>query len=372
MILPYAVLRPLIFCFDAETAHGLSIQALKMGLAGTAAPVDDPVLRSMLWGLDFPTPVGLAAGFDKNAEVGDAVLAQGFGFVEVGTITPRPQPGNPKPRMFRLTKDRAVINRLGFNNQGLDVMTSRLRARLADGTARGVLGANVGANKDSADPAADYVTGIRALADYADYITINISSPNTPGLRSLQRRDALDHLLGAAMAARADAQAHSKAGAVGARRTNVGKPIPILVKIAPDLTTEEREDIAAVVIKHNVDGLIVSNTTISRPEILTDAQRTETGGLSGAPLLGLATSVLQDMYRLTKGTLPLVGVGGIACGADAYAKIRAGASLVQLYSAMVYEGPRLGRTVAVELAALLKADGFKSVTEAVGVDVKGV
>ncbi|MDA5194693.1 quinone-dependent dihydroorotate dehydrogenase [Govanella unica] len=350
----YSLIRPLIFCFDAETAHGLAVTALKSGLLPRCAAAEDPVLVSTLWGLRFPTPVGLAAGFDKNAEVPDAMLAQGFGFVEAGTVTPRPQEGNPKPRMFRLSADRAVINRLGFNNAGLEAFRAKAEARQGR---PGIFGANVGANKDTSDPVSDYVAGIRALYGLSDYFTVNISSPNTPGLRSLQRQDALDRLLGAVMAARLEAH--------GARS---GRLVPLLVKIAPDLSPEERADIAKVALKHEVDGLIISNTTISRPAGLHGPFRGETGGLSGQPLLKLATEVLGDMYKLTEGRIPLVGVGGIENGQDAYRKIRAGASLVQLYSAMVYEGPGLGASVAQELANCLRADGYANVSEAVGAD----
>lgn len=350
----YALIRPLIFMFDAETAHGFAIKGLKLGLVPKADPVRDPRLKSNHWGLDFPTPVGLAAGFDKNAEVADAMLAQGFGFVEAGTVTPRAQAGNPRPRMFRLTKDRAVINRLGFNNNGLEAFRARAIARHGR---PGIFGANVGANKDTADPVTDYVAGIKSLYGLSDYFTVNISSPNTPGLRSLQRQDALDRLLAAVMAARAEA--HEAGG-------SVGRIVPLLLKIAPDLTPEERADIAAVALKHNIDGVIVSNTTITRPDSLCDAQREETGGLSGRPLKDLSCEVLGDIYKLTEGRIPLVGVGGIETGADAYAKIRAGASLVQLYSAMVYEGPAIGARVAQELSLLLAADGFSNVSEAVG------
>lgn len=353
----YAAVRPLLFALAPETAHGLTIAALKAGLVPRPRLTYDPILRSTVWGLDFPSPVGLAAGFDKNGEVVDAMLAQGFGFVEAGTVTPRPQTGNPKPRLFRLVADRAVVNRLGFNNAGLAAMTARLTMRRGR---PGLVGANIGANKDSVDMVADYVAGIDALYGLAAYFTVNISSPNTPGLRAWQRREALDELLAAVLAARAAAHGKSARAA--------GAPMPLLVKVAPDLTAEERADIVAVALKHGVDGLIVSNTTISRPDGLKSPAARESGGLSGRPLLPLATEVLRDFYRLSGGRLPLIGAGGVSSGAEAYAKIRAGASLVQLYSALVYAGPDLPLIIARDLAAALRADGFASVSEAVGAD----
>jgi len=354
----YDLARPLFFSLQAETAHGLAIRALKLGLVPRPRVTFDPVLESSHWGLRFPSPVGLAAGFDKNAEVPDAMLAQGFGFVEAGTVTPRPQDGNPRPRMFRLVEDRAVINRLGFNNQGMEAARQRLLARRAAGRG-GILGINIGANKDSADMAADYETGIRGFYGLADYFTVNISSPNTPGLRAWQKAEALDRLLGRVISART--AAHDAAG-------GNGRPMPLLVKVAPDLEPAERAEMAEILLRHGVDGIIVSNTTISRPASLRSPQARETGGLSGAPLKPLATEVLRDFYGHTKGRVPLIGVGGIASGADAYARIRAGASLVQLYSAMVYEGPDLALRIARDLAGLIKADGFASISEAVGAD----
>jgi dihydroorotate dehydrogenase len=341
----YALARPLLFALDPETAHRLTIKALKMGIL-PAAGAEDPVLATTLAGLRLPNPVGLAAGFDKNAEVPDALLRLGFGFVEAGTVTPLAQPGNPKPRMFRLVEDRAVINRLGFNNEGLEAFVRRLRAR---GGRPGVVGANVGANKDAADRIADYERGVAAVRDQAGYITVNISSPNTPGLRALQSREALAELVGRAMAAR-----------------GAGGP-PLFVKVAPDLTDADIRDIAEVAVEGGIDGLIVSNTTVARPE-LRSRHAGEAGGLSGAPLLGPSTAVLRAFRAATPGRLPLIGVGGIASGADAYAKIRAGASAVQLYTGLVYGGPGLVARIKRELAALLRRDGFASVAEAVGID----
>jgi dihydroorotate dehydrogenase len=350
----YRSLRPLVFAFPAETAHGMAIRALRWGLVGGPGPVRDARLRTTVAGLDFPNPVGMAAGFDKDAQVPDALLKLGFGFAEVGTVTPRPQPGNPKPRMFRLVEDEAVINRLGFNNKGHGAAQAALRAR---SHGAGIVGINIGTNKDSPDPVADYTAGVRAFYGLADYFTVNISSPNTPGLRSLQRKAALDRLLAAVMAARAEVQKSDK-------------PMPLFVKVAPDLTEQEQEDIAQVALDRGVDGLIVSNTTLSRPLDLKSPAQIEQGGLSGRPLFSLSTMVLARFYELTQGRLPLIGVGGIASADDAYKKIRAGASLVQLYSAMVYQGPDLPARIAHGLSALLARDGFARVADAVGADVK--
>lgn len=344
MTFAYALARPLLFTLDAETAHGLTIRALKTGLL-PPAPHPDPILATQVAGLALPSPLGLAAGFDKNAEVPDAVLRMGFGFAEVGTITPLPQTGNPKPRMFRLVEDGAVINRLGFNNHGLAAALVRLKARKR----RGIVGVNVGANKDSEDRIADYVAGVAAVRDVADYLTINISSPNTPGLRALQSKDALAELVGRCLEARADGP-------------------PLFVKIAPDLTGDDITDIAEVASSSGIDGLIVSNTTIARPDSLRGSSRTETGGLSGKPLFAPATEMLRQIFRATGGRVPLIGVGGISSGADAYAKVRAGASAVQLYTALAYAGPGLPARINAELAALLRRDGLASIAAAVGLD----
>ena len=355
MIDLYPLAGPLLFRFDPETAHGLTVKALKTGLVPPARGKDDPALHTRVWGLDFTNPVGLAAGFDKNAEVIDATLNLGFGFVEPGSVTPRPQPGNPRPRLFRLVEQRAIINRMGFNNEGLEVFAQRLERRR--GSARrvpGIVGANLGKNKDTADAADDYVISVRRLASLVDYLVVNVSSPNTPGLRALQGRDPLRALLDRALEARA---------ACGLTRNP-----PLLLKIAPDLTVEDKSDIAAVALESGIDGLIISNTTIARPDGIPAAMRSESGGLSGAPLFEASTSVLREIYALTGGKLPIIGVGGVATGEDAYAKIRAGASLVQLYSAMVYAGPAVVHRIRRELADLLRRDGFRSVAEAVGVD----
>jgi len=343
----YPLVRPLAFALDAERAHRLTIAALKVMPAGRGAKLD-PVLTTHLAGLSFPNPVGLAAGFDKNAEVHAQMLGFRFGSVEVGTLTPLPQAGNPKPRLFRLVEDRAVINRMGFNNEGLDAAKARLsRSRT------GIVGVNVGANKDSADRIADYVRGVREMAPLADYLTVNISSPNTPGLRTLQDKAALDELL---------------AAIVGSSPS--GGP-PIFLKVAPDLERQEVDDVASVAIARGIDALIVSNTTISRPP-LRSRHAGEGGGLSGAPLKGLALERLRDFRRATGGALPLIAVGGIASGADAWARIKAGASLVQLYSALVYEGPGLAARIAAELKRLALAEGFASVAEAVGAEDRSV
>lgn len=328
-----------------EDAHTLAIAALKLGLGPRGAP-DDPILAGSLAGLEMPNVVGLAPGFDKNAEVFAPMLRAGFGFVECGTVTPKPQAGNPRPRLFRLSEDRAVINRLGFNNQGLDAFAGRLARRGA-----GVVGANIGANKDSADRIGDYVAGLQRLWGLASYFTINISSPNTPGLRALQTKAALEELLGRLAEARAALPAAGR--------------VPMFLKVAPDLEAGEAATIAETVIAHGLAGVIVSNTTISRPP-LKSRFRDETGGLSGAPLMDLATRVLAEFAEAAAGRLILIGVGGIASGADAYAKIRAGASAVQLYSALVFEGPGLVSRIKRDLAIRLRADGFASVGQAVG------
>ncbi len=328
----------------AEDAHGATIAALKAGL-GPRAPAEDPVLAVDLAGLRLPNPVGLAAGFDKNAEVVAAMLAAGFGFVEGGTVTPRPQVGNPRPRLFRLSEDRAVINRMGFNNLGVERFAANLGRR-----GRGVVGANIGANKDAEDRIGDYVTGLKRLWGLADYFTVNVSSPNTPGLRALQTGAALAELLGRVGEARAALAGHA----------------PVFLKVAPDLDEAEVEAIAEAVAASGFDGIVVSNTTLSRPNDLRSARRSEAGGLSGAPLMALSTRVLGQFHAAAKGRFVLIGVGGVASGADAYAKIRAGARAVQLYSALVFQGPGLVRAIRGDLAARLAADGFSSLSAAVG------
>ncbi len=347
---PFRLGLPFLRLLEPEAAHKATLMALKSGMTRFLHPkADDDALGVDVLGLHFPNPVGLSAGFDKNAEVPDAMLGLGFGFVEVGSITPRPQSGNPKPRIFRLPDQRAVINRLGFNNEGFEAALPRLQNR---GRRSGVLGVNLGANKDSEDRQADYVAGVEALGPYASYITVNVSSPNTPGLRVLQGRDELASLI-------AD---------VDAARQKLKNDPPVLLKIAPDLIAEELEDVAQVIMESAIDGLIVSNTTISERDRITGIHAGETGGLSGQPLFELSTKVLSDVYRLTEGKLPLIGVGGIASGLDAYKKIRAGASLVQLYTALIYEGPGLVGRIKRDLVKHLQADGFASIVDAIGAD----
>ena len=338
----YPLLQPLIFALDAERAHRLTITALRLK-PGRTAPKADPRLAVRLAGLDFPSPVGLAAGFDKDAEVPDAMLALGFGFVEVGTLTPLAQPGNPRPRLFRLAEDEAVINRMGFNNAG----QAAARARLAMRKRTGIVGVNIGANKDSADRIADYAQGVRAMADVADYLTVNISSPNTPGLRALQDAGALDALLEGVMAARGS-----------------GGP-PVFLKVAPDLAPAAVDAIVRVSLDRKVDALIVANTTIARAP-LRSRFAGEAGGLSGAPLRDLALARLRDFRGASGGAIPLIAAGGIASAEDAWTRIRAGASLVQLYSALVYHGPGLARRIARGLAEMLAREGYANVAEAVG------
>ena len=344
----FGIALPLLRQLPPETAHWATLWALKAGVAPRRAEDDPPCLAITLWGRNFPNPVGLAAGFDKNAEVPDAMLRFGFGFVETGTVTPRPQPGNPRPRLFRLVEDAALINRLGFNNEGLAAAVSRLQARRRGG----IVGANIGKNRDSADDVADYVQGVIALAPLVDYLVINVSSPNTPGLRELQRKSAVTTLIERLLAARASVSRDASP--------------PLLLKIAPDLTPSERVDLAQAALSTGIDGLIVANTTVARPPSLRSRHAHEPGGLSGKPLLAASTRLVAEMYRHTGGKLPIIGVGGIASGADAYDKIRAGASLIQLYTALVYHGPGLVARIKRDLAALLVRDGFATLAEAVG------
>jgi dihydroorotate dehydrogenase len=344
----YPLAGPLLRSFDPERAHRLAIAALKAGLVPRPGVPDDPILRQRVWGFDFPNPVGLAPGFDKDAEVPDAMLRLGWGFVEVGGVTPRPQPGNPKPRLFRLTEDEAVINRFGFNSQGLDAVVERLKAR----PRRGILGVNLGKNKDTTDGAADFVRGAEALALHADYLVCNVSSPNTPGLRALQSKAALLDIV-------------ERVQAVLAK---IPSPPPLLLKIAPDMTDQDKRDIVEVALGHGIAGMIVANTTTARPASLRSRFAAETGGLSGRPLFEMTTAMLREIYTMTGGKLPLIGSGGIGSGHDAYVKIRAGASLVQLYSALVFKGPALVAYICRDLATMLRKDGFKSVAEAVGAD----
>jgi dihydroorotate dehydrogenase len=342
---------PLTRLLPPEAAHRATIRALRAGFAPKAAAVDPVGLAVKLWRRNFLNPVGLAAGFDKDAEVTDAMLSFGFGFVEIGTVTPLPQKGNPKPRLFRLVEDRAVINRLGFNSAGLEIAAHRLALRREKG---GIVGANIGKNRDTRDDIGDYIEGVRRLAPLADYLTVNISSPNTPGLRDLQRKSAVTRLIAELLEARGKAMPRNAP--------------PLLLKIAPDLTAEERVDLAEAALSSGIDGLIVANTTVARPATLQSRCAHEPGGLSGKPLFAPSTALLSEMYRLTGAKIPLVGVGGIASGADAYRKIRAGASLVQLYTALVFQGPGLVERIKRDLAVLLARDGFTSITAAIGAD----
>ena len=338
----YSLVRPLTFALDAERAHGLTIAALKLrGTGFTPEPGRTPSLETTVAGLRFPNPIGLAAGFDKNAEVFGPMLGLGFGFVEVGTLTPKPQRGNPKPRLFRLEEDAAVINRLGFNNDGQAAALRRLTGRHGDG----IVGVNVGANKDSANRIHDYAAGVRRMSPVASYITVNISSPNTPGLRALQDEGALIELLAAVEEVRTDK--------------------PIFLKVAPDLGDGDPERIVRAALDHHIDALIVANTTVSRPA-LKSRHAGEQGGLSGAPLKALALESLRKFRSASGGEIPLIGVGGIANAEDAWERIRAGASLIQLYSAMVYEGPGIARSIAAGLAERLKREGMANISEAVG------
>lgn len=349
----FALIAPLLRLLDPETAHNLSLWALGRGLGPVTRVPDDPILATRVWGRDFANPIGLAAGFDKNAAVIAPMLRLGFGFVEVGSVTPAPEPGNPRPRVFRLPEDEAVINRLGFAGEGMAAAAERLRRWHAAGPP-GVIGVNLGKNRQAEDAAADYAAGARTLGPYAGYLAVNVSSPNTPGLRTLQGRGELTAILGRVRAALAEAVA--------------GHPPPLAVKVAPDLTEADKEDIAAVAVEEGLDGLIVSNTTIQRPGGLRSRLRAETGGLSGRPLFRPSTAVLGDFYRLTGGRIPLIGVGGVASAEDAYAKLRAGASLVQLYTALVYRGPALVQRIKSGLAELLRRDGFAGPAEATGAD----
>ncbi len=330
---------------DPEDAHGWAIQGLKLGL-GPIGGRDDPILATTLAGLTLPNPVGLAPGFDKDAEVFGPMLRAGFGFVECGTVTPQPQAGNPRPRLFRLSEDRAVINRMGFNNKGLEAFAARLARR-----GPGVVGANIGANKESEDRVGDYVAGLRRLWGLASYFTINISSPNTPGLRALQTKAALEELLGRLAQARDALPAEGR--------------VPMFLKVAPDLESGEVEAIVETCVARGLAGIMVSNTTVSRPPLLSRF-RDEAGGLSGAPLTELSALRLGEFAAASAGRLVLVSVGGIASGAEAYARIRAGASAVQLYSALVFDGPGLVTRIKRDLAARLRADGFVSLSAAIG------
>ncbi|KAF4355592.1 hypothetical protein CsatB_026588 [Cannabis sativa] len=374
------LVNPLFALLDPEFAHTLAVSAASRGWVPREKRPDPSNLGLEVWGRKFSNPLGLAAGFDKNAVAVDGLLGLGFGFVEVGSVTPVPQEGNPKPRIFRLREEGAIINRCGFNSEGIVAVAKRLGVqhgkRKLDETSTatsssnedvkqggkagpGILGVNLGKNKTSEDAAGDYVQGVHTLSQYADYLVINVSSPNTPGLRMLQGRKQLKDLVKKVQAARDEMQWGEEG------------PPPLLVKIAPDLSKEDLEDIAAVALALRLDGLIISNTTISRPEtIAKNPAASETGGLSGKPLFGISTDLLRETYILTRGKIPLIGCGGISSGEDAYNKIRAGATLVQLYTAFAYGGPALIPQIKAELSECLERDGFKSVIEAVGADCR--
>lgn len=374
------LVNPLFALLDAEVAHRLAISAAARGWVPREKRPDPSILGLEVWGRKFSNPLGLAAGFDKNAEAVEGLLGLGFGFVEVGSVTPVPQEGNAKPRIFRLRQEGAIINRCGFNSEGILAVARRLGVqhgkRKLDETSSssstsndevkhggkagpGILGVNIGKNKTSEDASADYVQGVHTLSQYADYLVINISSPNTPGLRKLQGRKQLKDLVKKVQAARDEMQWAEEG------------PPPLLVKIAPDLSKQDLEDIAAVSLTLRLDGLIISNTTISRPDPVNENPLAkEAGGLSGKPLFDLSTNVLKEMYILTRGKIPLIGCGGISSGEDAYKKIRAGATLVQLYTAFAYGGPALIPQIKAELAECLIRDGFRSVYDAVGADCR--
>ena len=342
---------PFLRTLDPERAHELTLRAMEAGLYPRSMEADDPRLAQTLWGMTFPNPIGIAAGFDKNARVPDAILQSGFGFAEVGTLTPRPQKGNPRPRIFRLPEDGAMINRLGFNNEGHAGALERLKRHAR----HGVVGVNIGANKDSTDMEADYVTGLEAFFPLADYFTVNISSPNTPGLRDLQAPRELDHLLARLMAKRKEL-------------VERGAPSrPITVKLSPDIADDDIAAICERLVANDVDGIIVSNTTLERNGLHTSPQAREKGGLSGAPLYERSTRLLAKVYVQTQGQIPLIGVGGINSGRSALGKIEAGASLIQIYTGLVYEGPGLTGAIKKALVSDIERAGVASISELTGI-----
>lgn len=350
----YRSVRGLLFLMSAEMAHILAIKALKWNLVPAQQLPFDERLKNTVWGIEFKSPVGMAAGFDKNAEVIEPLSRQGFGFVEVGTVTPKPQKGNPRPRLFRLKQDRAVINRMGFNNKGADFFVEQLKKR----PFHVIVGANIGKNKTTEDAVQDYCLMLEKVYGLSDYIVINISSPNTPGLRTLQEAEVLDTFIKTLLKTKA------------LLMQKYTKNIPLLIKIDPDSSDTHYAEIGRIFLENKVDGIIVSNTTVQRFAHLRSFHKEETGGLSGEPLRGVSLDALKHVYYHTKGKIPIIGVGGVASGLDAYHKIRAGASLVQLYSSLVYEGFGLLKKIHQELGDLLAKDGFKNIKEAIGVDVK--
>lgn len=350
----YESFSPLLFKLDAEKAHGLGISALKSGLLPKSPAVSSPALETQICGLRFPNPVGMAAGFDKNAEVIAPLFSRGFGFVEVGTVTPKPQHGNPKPRVFRDPEAQAVINRMGFPNGGMNAFKDNVAKFLSQKPRPdGVLGINIGMNKSQSEPAKDYAVLIRALGPLADYLTINISSPNTPGLRDLQKREPLLDLIRTVQDERAKA-------------CGKNAPPPIFVKLAPDLDDAQCEELAQTAIDGKIDGLILGNTTLARPSHLNSKFASEKGGLSGQPLTDKSTAIIRKFYALTGGNMPIIGVGGVQNAEQAYDKIKAGASLIQLYTGFIYKGPCIAGTINEGLITLLEKDGFSNVKDAVG------
>lgn len=352
----YAAFRPLIFKIDPEQAHEYTLRLMKSGLMPPPGPiVKDKSLEVTLWGHKFPNPVGLSAGFDKNAEVIGPAFTLGFGFVETGTVTPRPQEGNPKPRVFRDPKTGSIINAMGFPNKGVNVYKENLEKFLGGSQkASGVLGINIGMNKTQTEPSKDYAMLINMLGPMADYLTVNISSPNTPGLRDLQKREPLLELLGILKEER--------------KKACGDHPPPLLVKLAPDLDEDRQKELATALLEAGIDGIVLTNTTLDRPDALSPHFASQRGGLSGELVKDKSTAIIRNFYKLTKGKLPIIGVGGISTGSDAYEKIKAGASLVQLYTGLVFKGPSVANSINKELIKLLKADGFKSITQAVGKD----
>ena len=357
MLALYKYVRPAIFKIDPETTHGLTIKAMRTGAIRACSTIKSQALEQELFGLTFKNPVGLSAGFDKNAEVIGPILKLGFGYTEVGTVTPKPQGGNPRPRVFRDPNSGSVINRMGFPNGGLRVFKPNVEKFLdSSNRAEGIIGINIGMNKDQTNPVDDYCFLIKELAHLADYLTVNISSPNTPGLRDLQQKDILLELLSKMMKTRQEVCGDN--------------PPALLVKLAPDLTEEQQGEIAGALMEAKVDGVILSNTTLDRPNYLPENFREETGGLSGIPVREKSTAIIRNFYKLTEGKLPIIGVGGISKPEHAYEKIKAGASLVQLYTGMIFEGPEIANNINKGLIDLMKKDGFTTIKEAVGSDYK--
>ena len=347
----YKLIRPILFSLRPEDAHNITLSLLKYGRYPDKRTEHHSILYNEVFGRHFNNPIGLAAGFDKNASAIKNLYKIGFGFIEVGTVTPKPQPGNPKPRLFRLTEDHGIINRLGFNNCGAEKFRQNISKFRREHN--NILGINIGKNKDAEDAIGDYLGNYKNLSSLADYLVINISSPNTPGLRELQNTENLEKLL----------------GSITDYRNDKNDKTPILLKVAPDLSDNELNNIADISIHYGIDGIIATNTTITRPTNLKSANKNEIGGLSGGPLRELSNKVIESIYRHTKGSIPIIGVGGVSSGQDAYQKIRLGASLVQIYSALIFEGPDVLTVILKDLKYLLEKDGFQRLKEAVGVDV---